>query len=73
MALHEEIKEGGMIVKALSTSERGTFLAVMIGSFIVILILVFYFLSSINHIVEDHNNAIKEQRQEFLQALKDLK
>ncbi|PZM87455.1 MAG: hypothetical protein DLD55_01125 [candidate division SR1 bacterium] len=73
MALENEIKAGGEVAKALSTSERGTFLAVMGGSFIVIIFLVVYFLSSINHIVEDHNKALKEQRQEFLQTLKDMK
>nr|DAM99050.1 MAG TPA: hypothetical protein [Caudoviricetes sp.]DAN79770.1 MAG TPA: hypothetical protein [Caudoviricetes sp.] len=34
---------------------------------------IIYFTDNINGIVKDHNVAIKEQRQEFLQALKDLK
>nr|DAN25689.1 MAG TPA: hypothetical protein [Bacteriophage sp.]DAP28925.1 MAG TPA: hypothetical protein [Caudoviricetes sp.]DAU54210.1 MAG TPA: hypothetical protein [Bacteriophage sp.]DAW73522.1 MAG TPA: hypothetical protein [Caudoviricetes sp.]DAY21489.1 MAG TPA: hypothetical protein [Caudoviricetes sp.] len=32
-----------------------------------------YFTDNINTIIKDHNVAVKEQRQEFLQALKDLK
>lgn len=60
-------------ITKITGSERGTFILFILFSLGAVIFSIVYFTDNINAIVKDHNTAIKEQRQEFLQALKDLK
>ncbi len=57
----------------ITSSERGTFVFFIIIALGAVIFSIVYFTDNINTIIKDHNVAVKEQRQEFLQALKDLK
>ena len=57
----------------ITSNERGTFVFFIIIALGAVIFSIVYFTDNINTIIKDHNVAVKEQRQEFLQALKDLK
>lgn len=67
------VEKAGVAITKITGSERGTFILFILLSLGAVIFSIVYFTDNINIIVKDHNAAIKEQRQEFLQALKDLK
>lgn len=82
--LPSTIKESWKAISTLSNTERGFNILIMILSMAALVCSVIYFVDNIREIVHEHsdiinsiveknNESIKVQRQEFLQALKDLK
>ncbi len=67
------IEKAWKAIGTITSSERGTFILFILFSLGAVIFSIVYFTDNINTIVKDHNIAVKEQRQEFLQALKDLK
>lgn len=67
------VEKTGNALTQITSSERGTFILFILFSLGAVIFSIVYFTSNINVIVKDHNLALKEQRQEFLQTLKDLK
>lgn len=67
------IEKAWNAISNITSSERGTFILFIMFSLGAVIFSIVYFTDNINTIVKDHNIAVKEQRQEFLQALKDLK
>lgn len=67
------VEKAWVATAKITSSERGTFIFFVLLSLGAVIFSIIYFTDNINGIVKDHNVAIKEQRQEFLQALKDLK
>lgn len=69
----ETIKETGNVLGKLTSSERWTFMFIMLCSLAAIVFVVWFYLNSITSIVDKYNATISKQQVEFLSALKQLK
>jgi hypothetical protein len=56
----------------LTSSERGTFLAIMICALISIVGIVLFYVKSMDGLIDKYNETINKQQSEFLTALKDM-
>ena len=66
------IEETGNALAKLTSSERGTFLLVMLVAFISIVTTVILYIRSMDNLIEKYNATINQQQSEFLTALKDM-
>jgi hypothetical protein len=57
----------------LTSSERWTFLAIMICALISIVWIVIFYVNSMDGLIDKYNETINQQQKEFLQALKEFK
>ncbi len=57
----------------LTSSERGTFLAIMICALLSIVWIVIFYVNSMDGLIDKYNETINQQQKEFLQALKEFK
>lgn len=67
------IEETGNALAKLTSSERGTFLAIMICALISIVWIVIFYVNSMDGLIDKYNETINQQQKEFLQALKEFK
>lgn len=73
MAIDKEtIKETGNVLTKLTSSERGTFLVVMLTALIAIVATVVLYINSVDNLVTKYNDTINMQQKEFLSALKEF-
>lgn len=73
MNIEKTINSSWTAISKITNTERGFNILIMILSLFALVASVWYFVGNIREIVHEHGEAIKEQRQEFLQALKDIK
>lgn len=66
------IKETGNALSKLTSSERGTFLVVMLTALAAIVATVVLYINSVDNLVTKYNDTINQQQKEFLQALKEF-
>lgn len=66
------IKETGNALSKLTSSERGTFLVVMLTALAAIVATVVLYINSVDNLVTKYNDTINLQQKEFLQALKEF-
>lgn len=66
------IKETGNALSKLTSSERGTFLVVMLTALIAIVATVVLYINSVDNLVTKYNDTINQQQKEFLMALKEF-
>lgn len=66
------IEETGNALAKLTSSERGTFLLVMLVAFISIVTTVILYIRSMDNLIEKYNATINQQQSEFLTALRDM-
>ena len=66
------IKETGNALTKLTSSERGTFLVVMLTALAAIVATVVLYINSVDNLVTKYNDTINLQQKEFLQALKEF-
>ena len=66
------IEETGNALAKLTSSERWTFLLVMLVAFISIVTTVILYIRSMDNLIEKYNATINQQQSEFLTALKDM-
>ena len=66
------IEETWNALAKLTSSERGTFLLVMLVAFISIVTTVILYIRSMDNLIEKYNATINQQQSEFLTALKDM-
>ena len=66
------IKETGNALTKLTSSERGTFLVVMLTALAAIVATVILYINSVDNLVTKYNDTINTQQKEFLQALKEF-
>lgn len=67
------IAETGNALAKLTSSERGTFLAIMIVALLSIVGIVIFYVNSMDWLIDKYNETINQQQKEFLQALKEFK
>lgn len=67
------IAETGNALAKLTSSERGTFLAIMIVALLSIVWIVIFYVNSMDWLIDKYNETINQQQKEFLQALKEFK
>lgn len=73
MAIDKDtIKETGNVLTKLTSSERGTFLVVMLTALIAIVATVVLYINSVDNLVTKYNDTINQQQKEFLTALKEF-
>ena len=73
MAIDKDaIKETWNALTKLTSSERGTFLLVMLVAFIAIVTTVVLYIRSVDNLVNKYNDTINLQQKEFLTALKEF-
>jgi cell division protein FtsL len=73
MAIDKDtIKETGNVLTKLTSSERGTFLVVMLTALIAIVATVVLYIYSVDNLVTKYNDTINMQQKEFLSALKEF-
>jgi hypothetical protein len=73
MAIDKDtIKETGNVLTKLTSSERGTFLVVMLTALIAIVATVVLYINSVDNLVTKYNDTINMQQKEFLSALKEF-
>lgn len=68
----DTIKETWNALSKLTSSERWTFLLIMLVAFISIVTTVILYIRSVDNLVNKYNETINLQQKEFLTALKDL-
>ena len=68
----DTIKETGNVLTKLTSSERGTFLVVMLTALIAIVATVVLYINSVDNLVTKYNDTINMQQKEFLSALKEF-
>ena len=68
----DTIEETGNVLTKLTSSERGTFLAIMICALISIVGIVIFYVKSMDGLIDKYNTTINEQQKEFLTALKEF-
>lgn len=68
----DTIKETWNALSKLTSSERWTFLLIMLVAFISIVSTVILYIRSVDNLVNKYNETINLQQKEFLTALKDL-
>lgn len=66
------IKETGNALSKLTSSERGTFLVVMLTALAAIVATVVLYINSVDNLVTKYNDTINQQQKEFLMALKEF-
>ena len=66
------IEETGNVLTKLTSSERGTFLAIMIVALLSIVWIVIFYVKSMDWLIDKYNVTINKQQTEFLQALKEF-
>lgn len=66
------IKETGNALTKLTSSERGTFLVVMLTALAAIVATVVLYINSVDNLVTKYNDTINQQQKEFLQALREF-
>jgi hypothetical protein len=66
------IEETGNVLTKLTSSERGTFLAIMICALISIVGIVIFYVKSMDWLIDKYNETINKQQSEFLTALKEF-
>lgn len=69
----ETIENTANALNKLTSSERGTFLAVMLCALIAIVGIVWFYVNSMDSLIEKYNTTINQQQKEFLDALKQFK
>lgn len=67
------IAETGNALAKLTSSERWTFLAIMICALFSIVWIVIFYVNSMDWLIDKYNETINQQQKEFLQALKEFK
>lgn len=67
------ISETGNALAKLTSSERWTFLAIMIVALLSIVGIVIFYVNSMDGLIDKYNETINQQQKEFLQALKEFK
>jgi len=73
MAIDKDtIEETGNVLTKLTSSERGTFLAIMIVALLSIVWIVIFYVKSMDGLIDKYNSTINEQQKEFLTALKEF-
>lgn len=68
----DTIEETGNVLTKLTSSERGTFLAIMICALISIVGIVIFYVKSMDSLIDKYNETINAQQKEFLTALKEF-
>lgn len=68
----DTIEETGNVLTKLTSSERGTFLAIMICALISIVGIVIFYVKSMDGLIDKYNETINAQQKEFLTALKEF-
>ena len=66
------IEETGNVLQKLTSSERGTFLAIMIVALLSIVGIVIFYVNSMDWLIDKYNQTIKKKKKEFLIALKEF-
>lgn len=66
------IEETGNVLTKLTSSERWTFLAIMIVALLSIVWIVIFYVKSMDGLIDKYNETINKQQTEFLQALKEF-
>lgn len=73
MAIDKDtIEQTGNVLTKLTSSERGTFLAIMIVALLSIVWIVIFYVKSMDGLIDKYNSTINEQQKEFLTALKEF-
>ena len=74
MAVNKEvIEETWNAITKITHSERWTFLLIMVVALISIVLIVIFYIRSIDGLVAKYNDTINRQQTEFLSTLKELK
>lgn len=68
----DTIEQTGNVLTKLTSSERGTFLAIMIVALLSIVWIVIFYVKSMDGLIDKYNTTINEQQKEFLTALKEF-
>lgn len=68
----DTIKETWNVLTKLTSSERGTFLVVMLTALAAIVATVVLYINSVDNLVTKYNDTINQQQKEFLTALKEF-
>jgi len=66
------IAETWNVLTKLTSSERWTFLAIMIVALLSIVWIVIFYVKSMDWLIDKYNTTINEQQKEFLTALKEF-
>jgi len=66
------IAETWNVLAKLTSSERWTFLAIMIVALLSIVWIVIFYVKSMDWLIDKYNTTINEQQKEFLTALKEF-
>lgn len=66
------IEETGNALSKITSSERGTFLLIMIVAFASIVATVILYIKSVDWLIEKYNETINKQQTEFLTALREF-
>lgn len=73
MAVDKDVvAETGNVLTKLTSSERWTFLAIMIVALLSIVGIVIFYVKSMDGLIDKYNETINKQQTEFLQALKEF-
>lgn len=73
MAIDKDtIEQTWNVLTKLTSSERGTFLAIMIVALLSIVWIVIFYVKSMDGLIDKYNTTINEQQKEFLTALKEF-
>lgn len=73
MAIDKDtIEQTWNVLTKLTSSERGTFLAIMIVALLSIVWIVIFYVKSMDGLIDKYNSTINEQQKEFLTALKEF-
>lgn len=67
------ISETWNALAKLTSSERWTFLAIMIVALLSIVGIVIFYVNSMDWLIDKYNETINQQQKEFLQALREFK
>lgn len=67
------IDSTGNALKKLTSSERWTFLCIMICALLSIVGIVWFYVNSMDWLVTKYNDTINQQQKEFLDALKQFR
>lgn len=73
MVSADQIKEWWNVIQKLTSSERGTFLLIMICALISIVWIVVFYVKSMDWLIDKYNTTINIQQEKFLDALKDFR
>lgn len=73
MAIDKDtIKETWNALTKISSSERGTFIFIMVVALISIVCIVWFYISSMDNLIDKYNATINQQQKEFLTALREF-